>query len=168
MLRHTALLALGTALLIAAVTRAQCTLHSSPGGSGCGTSTPFGIPTITCVGSPQLGNAAFGVTANVPCVMTVSALLLGPCRAQPFVIRSPFGVGGFCGPAEALCALFVDAATSIVVPGTPRTGGAAFAVPVPNDPRIVGALFCAQEFNLCTMPGGACIGASNAIAIRPI
>lgn len=168
MVPRTSLAVLFATALLTVAGRAQCTLHSSPGGSGCGTATPWGIPTITCVGSPQLGNAAFGVTANVPCAMTASALLLGPCRVQPFVIRSPFGVGGFCGPAEALCALFVDAASSIVVPGTPRTGGATFAVPVPNDPRIVGVLFCAQEFNLCTIQGGACIGASNAIAIRPI
>lgn len=168
MVLRTPLALLVAAALFTVASRAQCTLHSSPGGSGCGTSTPFGIPTIACVGSPQIGNAAFGVTANVPCTMTASALLLGACRTQPFVIRSPFGVGGFCGPAEAVCALFVDETAAIVVSGTPRAGGANFAVPVPNDPLLVGVRFCAQEFNLCAMPGGACIGASNAIAIRPL
>ncbi len=152
-------------VLLAASVPAQCTLLSSPGGSGCGWSTPFGIPTIQCVGSPQLGNQSFAITANVPCPMVVSALMLGACRSAPLVIRSPFGVGGFCGPAEAVCALFLDPSAAVLVPGTPRAGGASFAIPVPNDPSLANLGFCAQELNLCAMAGGVCLGASNAISV---
>lgn len=156
-----ALLAAGLATSLAA----QCGFVSSPGGSGCGSSTPFGIPTIACAGQPQLGNQSFAVTARVPCAMSASALLLGNCLVTPHLIRGPFGANGFCGPTEAVCALYVDVALSVVIPGTAISGGASFAIPVPNDPGLRSLRFCAQEWNLCTLPTGSCLGASQAISI---
>jgi hypothetical protein len=140
---------------------------AAPGLNGCGFSTPWGIPTIACVGAPQIGNPSFAVTANVPCAAgapTAALLLVGICRSPSLLIRGPFGAGGFCGPTEAVCALFVEPVL-FTLPGSPRAGGFDFAMPLPNDPGLRGLTACVQEANLCPVQGGACVAASQGIAI---
>ena len=150
---------------VAAPLQAQCVNLAPPGGNGCGNSTPFGIPTLTCFGSPQIGNPTFGFTANVPCASSNGTLLIGACRTTPLLITGPFGAGGFCGPTQAVCALFVDPLAMASLPGQVQVGGFVFALPIPNDPRLLGARVCAQEANLCAIPGGFCVGASQGIEI---
>ncbi|MEZ5965481.1 MAG: hypothetical protein R3F56_16730 [Planctomycetota bacterium] len=144
---------------------AQCLNLGTPGLNGCGTSTPFGIPTLACVGTPTIGNLTFGMTANVPCTFSSGFLLVGACLASPIVIRSGFGPGGFCGPSQAPCAIQVDLATTVAIAGLPRAGGYTFSLPIPNDPRLAGLRVCAQETNLCAITGGGCIAASQGVAL---
>lgn len=144
---------------------AQCRDVGSRGGSGCGLSTPFGIPTLSCVGTPRIGNQSFTMSANVPCNATASLLMVGACLGTPIVIRGPFGAGGFCGPAEAVCAAFVDLTSAIAILGSPQGGSFVFSLPIPNDPALRGVTLCTQEVNVCSLPGGSCVGASHGVAI---
>ncbi len=144
----------------------QCQLASSQGGSGCGGYTPFGIPFLSCAGSPAIGNAGFGFTATAPCsggpVNGAALLLLGVCRATPLPLTN-YGAGGMCGPSQALCALFVDFVA--LVPGALAPGGFQFAygVPVPNAPPLVGLQLCAQHEHTCDVVN--CIAASHAVRV---
>lgn len=150
---------------VAAPLAAQCRDLGLRGGSGCGLSTPWGIPTMSCSGTPQIGNQAFAMSANVPCTATGAVLMVGACLAAPIVIRGPWGPGGFCGPAEAVCAVFVDLASAVAIPGAPRVGGFTFPLPIPNDASLRGLTVCTQEVNVCAITSGACVGASHGVAI---
>jgi hypothetical protein len=150
-----------SALAVVSPAVAQCTNVSTPGGSGCGNFTPFGIPTLQCTGSPTMGNPAFGFTANVPCTATFGTLMLGVCRSAPLVFNTGFGSGGLCGPSQAPCALFVDAA--VTLPGVSRAGGFTFSVPIPNLPQLIGLRLCAQNANVCSQL--VCISASQGVSV---
>jgi hypothetical protein len=154
-----------TLLAVAAPLDAQCVDLALPGANGCGTSTPFGIPRIACVGAPTIGNAAFAVDAIVPCTASAAALLVGGCLPQAIPIRGPFGNGGFCGPTQAPCLLFVDPAFVWPLTGVAQTGGFRFALPIPNDAGLRGLRICAQEAGVCMPPIGPCIHASQGISI---
>ncbi len=143
---------------------AQCANVTSPGGSGCGGFTPFGIPISNCSGAPAIGNAAFALHTTAPCFGTATGavLLVGVCRAAPIVFTTGFGPGGLCGPSQATCALFVDALT--VLPGVPSSaGGYSFAAPIPALPQLVGLRLCVQSAVFCS--GTPCTAASNAVSV---
>jgi hypothetical protein len=164
------LLATVAAASLVAVARAQCTNLGIPQASGCGNSTPFEIPTISCSGSPTLGNAAFAVGAIVPCASSAPILVVGTCLPSPAPLSGPFGVGGFCGPAMSLCIPWVGPTIYGAVPGVAVTPPLfwTFPIPIPNDPTVQGANVCIQEANLCGIPGGFCIGASQGISVTVI
>jgi hypothetical protein len=163
-------LALAIAFLFVATTHAtaQCTLFGSVGGSGCGFSTPWGIPSIRCSGAPTVGNAGFAIEANIPCQTTTPLLMLGSCQPVPIRITGPFGAGGFCGPTEATCLLFVGPSIFAAASGTSTTppNGFSFALPIPSDPALRGGVVCAQLFTFCATTGGACLGASHGISVQ--
>ena len=165
---RTLLIAIAAASL-AAGARAQCTNLATPGLNGCGLSTPFGIPTIMCAGSPTVGSATFSVTGNTPCQTSVPVLLIGPCLPAPILITGPFGAGGFCGPTMAFCQRFVGlpiyAAVLGAVLAPPNLW--TFTLPIPNDPTLQGATVCIQQVNVCTIAPttGLCIGASQGISV---
>jgi hypothetical protein len=152
----------------AAPASAQCTLYGSPGGSGCGFSTPWGIPTIRCSGAPTVGNQSYAIEANIPCQTTAPMLMLGSCLAPPYRIGGPFGAGGFCGPTEASCLLFIGPRIYAGVPGvsTAPPSGFRFALPIPADPALRGGVVCAQLFTLCATMGGTCLGASHGLFVQ--
>lgn len=161
---------LASAFLLAALTHAsaQCTIYGSPGGSGCGSSTPWGIPTIRCSGAPTVGNQSYAIEASIPCQTTAPMLMLGGCLPVPYRITGPFGAGGFCGPTEASCLLFVGPSIFAAVPGSSTTPpyGFRFALPIPADPALRGSAVCAQLFTFCATTGGACIGASHGLFVQ--
>ena len=163
-------LAFASVIFLAALTQAsaQCTLFGSPGGSGCGFSTPWGIPTIRCSGAPTVGNQSYAIEASIPCQTAAPLLMLGSCQPTPLRIGGPFGAGGFCGPTEASCLLFVGPSIYAGVPGvsTAPPSGFRFALPIPADPALRGGIVCAQMFTLCATTGGACIGASHGLSVQ--
>jgi hypothetical protein len=163
-------LAFASAFLLTALTQAsaQCTPYGSIGGSGCGFSTPWGIPTIRCAGAPTVGNQSYAIEANIPCQTATPILMLGGCLATPYRIPGPFGAGGFCGPTEASCLLFVGPAIYASVAGVSTTPpyGFRFALPIPADPALRGSVVCAQLFAPCAIPGGACLGASHGLFVQ--
>ncbi len=164
---RTLLIAMAAASLVAGV-QAQCTNLATPGLNGCGNSTPFGIPTIMCGGSPTVGNAAFAVTGTTPCQTTVPVLLIGTCLPAPILITGPFGAGGFCGPSMAPCLAFVGPTIYAAVLGAVQAPPNIwiYALPIPNDPTIQGATVCIQQANLCAFAiGGQCLGASQGISV---
>lgn len=140
-------------LLLASSAPAQCANLALPGQSGCGHSTPGGMPAISCAGAPAVGNVAFGVSASIPCLASFPVLPVGTCLPSPLLITGPFGAGGFCGPPTAPCLAFVGLTTFLVLP------------PIPNNPTLAGTTVCVQEANLCLQPGGSCIGASQGLSI---
>jgi hypothetical protein len=144
---------------------AQCADVAPRGGNGCGFFTPFGIPVLNCAGAPRIGNGAFALDVSLPCLGSAGTLLLGGCRPTSWVIRSGFGAGGFCGPTEAVCALFVDENALVALPGLGRTGGFTFPLPIPNDPRLVGVRVCAQGVSLCPLGASTCVAASQGVAV---
>lgn len=152
-------------VFLTASAASQCVVVGSVGGSGCGVSTPFGIPRVTCNSQPVLGNAAFAVDAAVPCPASAGILLIGACLPQAQVIRGPFGFGGFCGPTESVCALFVDPQGAIAISGFVTPGGYSFPLPIPNDPGLAGLRLCAQQAGLCSFAQGSCIHASHGMQI---
>ncbi len=149
------------ACLLSTTLVGQCSNVTQPFGSGCGLFTPFGIPVLTCVGTPTVGNLGFGLLTTAPCVSNASLLLLGPCLPAPVVITSGFGPGGICGPSQATCMLSLD--PGLILIGTPTAGGYTFSTPIPNDAGLVGLRLCAQGAPLCTaLP---CIAASQGISV---
>jgi len=138
---------------------AQCTNASIPAATGCGWSMPFGIPTVSCAGSPTIGNATFTVTSSPQCLgtATVGILVVGTCRPA---LLLPMGPGAACGPTQATCAQYVDIITAI--PGTVSAGGFSFSTPIPNIPQLAGLQLCAQSALFCT---GGCVAVSNGLRI---
>ncbi len=154
-----ALVSFALVVVAAAPLAAQCVNAGLPFGSGCGHSTPFGIPVASCAGAPSLGNPTFGFNTTAPCIASGGLLLLGPCLPAPFVFTSGFGPGGLCGPSEATCALFVDPVC--VLTGIAQGSGFLFPAPVPNHPSLVGLQLCVQGANICS--GMGCIAMTQGI-----
>lgn len=139
----------------------QCTYVSFPMGSGCGSSTPWGIPVVSCSGVPSLGNGSFGFTTTAPCVgvPVVGLLLVGVCLPAPIVFTSG-AASGLC-VSEAVCALHVNAI--VMLPGFPMAGGFGFSTPIPNDPLLVGLQLCVQGAHTCS--GLPCVSGTNALRV---
>jgi hypothetical protein len=139
---------------------AQCVPQSWPMGSGCGFSTPWGVPIAQCTGQPTIGNAAFGFTSSTQCVgaPVTAILLVGTCLTPPVLFTNPSS--GLC-LSEAVCALHVNPIA--VVPGVLQGGSFAYATPIPNVPQFVGLQVCVQSAHWCT--GLPCIMASNAVRV---
>lgn len=148
------------AVVGAASTSAQCVNHSAPWGSGCGYSTPFGIPVASCNGAPSIGNASFGFTTTAPCVgvPVFGVLLVGFCLPSPIQFTNPSS--GLC-VAESFCALYVNAV--VMLPGLPSAGAFAYSTPIPNDPQLVGLQLCVQGAHTCS--GLSCLSGTNAIGV---
>lgn len=150
-------------LMVVAPASAQCANVSLPGGSGCGPVTPFGIPIVSCSGLPAVGNASFGFNTAAVCfsgLPAVGFLVAGQCLPAPLAL-SGFGPGGFCGPSQAFCALWVN--PEVTLGGTPSGSGFSFPVPIPNSPLLVGAQLCLQGVTICT--GVPCVSLSNAVSV---
>lgn len=149
------------AIVAAATVSAQCALQSFPMGSGCGYSTPWGIPVVSCSGVPSIGNAGFGFTTTAPCigVPVVGLLLVGVCLPSPVVFTNG-PASGLC-VSEAVCALFVD--TVVMLPGVAQAGGFAFSTPVPSAPQLIGLQLCVQGAHTCS--GLPCVSGTNSVRV---
>lgn len=160
--------ALGIAFFVLAcvpdLADAQCATLGTPGQTGCGLGANS-APAIACLGSPTLGNAAFGVTGTVTCVPSFPFLLVGSCASPPVPIPGPFGTDGFCGPSAGGCLAFVGPTFFFAVPGAISSTGFFFPLPIPNDPTLLGATACAQEVHLCILFVGSCLAVSNGISV---
>jgi hypothetical protein len=156
-----AALALLLSGLASATSVAQCVNVSVPMGSGCGFSTPFGIPVVSCTGAPSIGNASFGFTTSTPCpgVPTAGALLVGTCLPSPIQFLDGPSTG-LC-ISQAVCALWVS--PIVFLTGLPQAGGFAFPTPIPNDPQLVGLQLCVQGAHTCS--GLSCLSATNAVGV---
>ena len=150
-----------SALVASTPVSAQCVAHSFPMGSGCGYSTPWGIPVASCSGAPSIGSASFGFTTTAPCigVPVAGVLLVGLCLPAPLVFTSGAATG-LC-VSEAVCALYVN--PIVMLPGLPQAGGFAFSTPIPNDPQLVGLQLCVQGAHTCS--GLPCLSGTNAIRV---
>jgi hypothetical protein len=139
---------------------AQC-VFSPPGGSGCGISTPFLIPTIACSGAPSIGNQSFALTTTAPCVGSPSSglLLIGNCLPSPIQFTDGPATG-LC-VAQAFCALYLD--PCVVLIGAPTGSGFAYQLPVPANPQFVGLQLCVQGAHTCT--GLSCVSATNNVQV---
>jgi hypothetical protein len=155
------LVALSLALSLSSALAGQCANVSLPWGSGCGLTTPFGIPFLSCVGAPTVGNLSFALTTSAPCVSTCGFLLVGPCLPAPVAFPFGYGAGGMCGPSEAVCLLHVD--PCVALPGVPTAGGYSFSTPIPNDPGVVGLHLCAQGVPLCSAV--PCLAATQGVSV---
>lgn len=158
-LRVAALLLL--ALAVAAPLSAQCVPYTFPMGSGCGYTTPWGIPVASCSGTPSIGNASFGFTTTAPCigVPVAGVLLVGFCRPTPLLFTSG-ATSGLC-VSEAVCALHVNPV--VFLTGLPQAGGFAFTAPIPNSPQLVGLQLCVQGAHTCS--GLPCLSGTNAVRV---
>jgi hypothetical protein len=159
-MRFRAAAALLLAVLAPTHAVAQC-VYSTPGATGCGPSSPFWIPMISCNGAPSIGNPTFGVTTSTPCIGTPNAglLLVGACLPAPIQFTSGPATG-LC-VAEAFCALYLD--PCVVLMGTLSSGGFTYSLPVPNNPLFVGIQLCMQGVHTCT--GMSCVGATNNVRV---
>jgi hypothetical protein len=158
---RTRLVAWSLACVCSSALLGQCSNVSLPWGSGCGGFSPFGIPVLSCAGSPTVGNLAFGLTTTAPCASSSGFLLVGPCLSAPLVITSGHGPGGICGPSQAVCALHVD--PCLVLTGAPTGGGYAFSTPIPNDAGLVGLALCAQGVPVCAAE--PCFAATQGVRV---
>jgi len=165
-MRTSLVVAGGLALVsvLAAPASSQCVSLGTPGQNGCGLD-PTSVPSISCAGSPNVGNAAFQVVGGTPCVFAGSILLVGLCASPPVPVTGPFGTNAFCNPGPAGCTAYVDLNVVAVLLGIPTPAGVAFPLPVPNDPSILGAKVCAQEVITCALFVGVCIAVTNGISI---
>ena len=159
---------LGIALFLLAcvpnIADAQCTVLGTPGQTGCGLGSNS-APEVACLGSPTLGNAAFGVTATVACMPASPFLFVGTCASPPVPIPGPFGTNAFCGPSAGGCLAFVGPTFFFAVPGVVSSTGFFFPLPIPNDPILLGATACAQEVHLCILFVGSCLAVSNGLSV---
>jgi hypothetical protein len=143
-------------VLAAVPAAAQCTF-STPMASGCGHSSPFGIPVIGCNSAPLVGNQSFAITTTAPCIgsPTAGLLLIGNCLPAPIqILNGP--ATGIC-VAEAFCALYLD--PCVVLVGASTGGGFRYDLPIPAIPQLAGLQLCLQGAHTCT--GMSCIAATN-------
>jgi hypothetical protein len=144
---------------------AQCVTLGAPSQNGCHLPGPP-VPALTCVGSPNVGNAGFSLLESVSCLNAASILLLGVCAAPPVPVTGPFGTNAFCqsDPAST-CTLWVDPTLLVALFGAPVGAGIAYAVPIPNDLSLVGGKACAQAVTICVLFVGSCVSLTPGLSV---
>jgi hypothetical protein len=144
---------------------AQCVPLGTPTQNACHLGGPP-FPALTCVGTPNVGNASFTLLEWVSCLNGGSFLLVGPCAAPPVPITGPFGTNAFCqSDPAATCLLWVDPNSFGVLLGLPVSTGIAYPVPIPNDPSLVGGTACAQAGTICNLFVGSCVALTPGLSI---
>jgi hypothetical protein len=155
------LLALPALALLAAGVPAQC---ANLGGPACGVQFP---PTISCAGSPTVGNMAFKVTSTIylPPGPVPVVLLVGNCASPAPTFSHP----AFCTASfPCMPTAFVDLSLFFPVNGVSPAffQPVEFPLPIENDPAFVGFTLCAQAVGLSAyLTGAPCIAVSNGISI---
>lgn len=120
--------------------------------SGVASPTNFGTPNIATAGLPQVGNAAFQITATgmVPGGIGLLSLDLGVLLPGIPVPGAPATVLLYAAPT------FVGAVLNSAA------GAAAFAFPMPPSNSLVGTYLAAQYFDLdVTLPAALPLGSSR-------